>query len=318
MVATRVLELEYRYRVNHVVNYMEEHLTEPLPLKEVSDVGGFSPFHFHRVFKAVMGENVHGFVRRIRIEKAIKLLLFHPDRSITDIALDCGLQTPAHFCRVFREHTGLSASEYRDRFSLQTIAERFRSRFTLEKSTELSHKLGGLPIEIRSLDPMNAVYARYKGTINEGRINSDISRIFERLASWLDARDVLEKGSLTVGLLLDDPFITPDGRHRYDACITTEHRMTPTGDLGVRTIPGGKYAIVRIIDRPDTLRDLLHLVSIEWLPLSPYIWDVSRPALEIYFPGSLHHPEGQCEMEFGIPIKLDESYIAFTGSNKIK
>ncbi|MNC74119.1 Bacterial transcription activator, effector binding domain [compost metagenome] len=81
--------------------------------------------------------------------------------------------------------------------------------------------------------------------------------------------------------------------------------MTPTGDLGIRTIPGGKYAIVRITDRLDMVKDLLHLVSIEWLPLSPYIWDVSRPALEIYFPNSLHHPDGQCEMEFGIPIKLN-------------
>ncbi|MFC6647716.1 AraC family transcriptional regulator [Paenibacillus rhizoplanae] len=307
MVIAKALELEYRYRVNHVVNYMEEHLTDPLTLKEVSDVGAFSPFHFHRVFKAVMGENVHGFTRRIRIEKAIKLLLFHPNRSITDIALDCGLQTPAHFCRVFREHTGLSASECRDRFPLQTIAERFRARFTFEKSTELSRKLAELPIEIRNLAPMTAIYARYRGTINEGKINSDITGLFERVASWLDAREALKKGSMTVGLILDDPFITPDGRHRYDACITTEQRMTPSGDLGIRTIPGGKYAIVRMTDRPDMVKDLLHLVSIEWLPLSPYIWDVSRPALEIYFPNSLHHPDGQCEMEFGIPIKLNEA-----------
>lgn len=76
-----------------------------------------------------------------------------------------------------------------------------------------------------------------------------------------------EKGCLTVGLILDDPFITPDGRHRYDACITTEQQMTPTGDLGIRTIPGGKYAMVRILtDRQDIAKDLLHLVSIEWLP----------------------------------------------------
>lgn len=193
MVVAKALELEYRYRVNHVVNYMEEHLTEPLTLKEVSDVAAFSPFHFHRVFKVVMGENVHGFTRRIRIEKAIKLLLFHPNRSITDIALDCGLQTPAHFCRVFREHTGLSASECRDRFPLQTIAERFRARLTFEKSTELSRKLADLPIEIRNLTPMNAIYARYRGTINEGEINSDIKGLFERLASWLDAREALKK-----------------------------------------------------------------------------------------------------------------------------
>jgi AraC family transcriptional regulator len=306
-VAAKALELEYRYRINHVVNYMEEHLTEPLTLEEVSDVSAYSPYHFHRVFKTVMDENVHGFIQRIRIEKAIKLLLFHPGRSITDIALDCGLQTQAHFCRVFRKHTGLSASEYRDRFRLRTIAERFRAKVTLEKSTELSCKLAELPIEIRSLAPMNTIYARYRGTINEGRINSDITGLFEHVASWLVAREALNKDSLTVGLILDDPYITPDGRHRYDACITTEHRMTPTGDLGVRTIPGGKYALVQLKDRPDTVRDLLHLVSTEWLPLSPYVWDVTRPALEIFFPNSLDHTAGQWEMEFGIPVKLNEA-----------
>lgn len=304
MVAARALELEYRYRINHVVNYIEDHLTNPLTLEEVSGVSAFSPYHFHRVFKAVMSENVHGFIRRIRIEKAIKLLVFHPDRSISDIALDCGLQTPAHFCRVFREHTGLSASEYRIKYGLRIIAEQFRTRWTSQKSAEMASKLAELPIEIRSIAPMNTIYARYRGTINNGTMNQEIKGQFEQLASWLGARDELGQSSLMVGLILDDPFITPDCRHRYDTCITTEQRMTPTGDLGFRTIPGGKYAIVRITDRPEVIQDLLHLVCIDWLPRSPYIWDVSRSALEIFFPKSLRHPEGFLEMDFGIPVKL--------------
>ncbi|MBD0384693.1 AraC family transcriptional regulator [Paenibacillus sedimenti] len=303
----KTLELEYRYQINQVVNYIEDHLTNPLTLEEVAGVSAFSPFHFHRVFKAVIGENLHGFIRRIRIEKAIKLLLFHPDQSITNIALECGLQTPAHFCRVFREHTGLSASEFRDRFHLQTIAERFRSRLTSEKSAELAHNLAELPIEIRNMAPMNAIYARYRGTINDGRINPDIKGLFEQVVSWVDASEALTKDSLAVGLVLDDPFITPNGRHRYDACMTTEHPVTPTRDLGVRTIPGGKYAIVKVTDRPDMVYDLLHLVSIDWLPRSPYIWDVSRPALEIYFHNSHSHTEGKLTMEFGIPVKLERS-----------
>lgn len=44
--AAKALELEYRYRINHVVNYMEEHLTESLTLEELSDVSAYSPITF--------------------------------------------------------------------------------------------------------------------------------------------------------------------------------------------------------------------------------------------------------------------------------
>jgi AraC family transcriptional regulator len=305
MAAAKALELDYHYRINHVVNYIEEHLTNPLTLEEVSEVGAFSPYHFHRVFKTVMGENVHAFVQRIRVEKAIKLLLFHPYRSVSDIALDCGLQTAAHFCRVFRQHTGLSATEFRRRHDLRAISERFRAGLPLEKSDGLVRRLAEIPIELRNLAPMQAIYARYRGTINEGKENPNIPALFSRVSSWLEAREALNEDSMTVGLVLDDPFITPEGKHRYDACLTTEQPLAPTGDLGVRTIPGGKYAIVRMADSPDMVKAVLHLISIEWLASSPYIWDISRPALEIYFPDSPHHPEGIREMEFGIPVKLD-------------
>ncbi|MFD0670028.1 GyrI-like domain-containing protein [Cohnella sp. GCM10027633] len=298
------MQSEYRHAVNRVIDYIEANLTNPLTLEEVSGVSAFSPYHFHRVFKAVIGENVHAYIRRIRIEKAIKLLLFHPDRGISDIAFDCGLRSSAHFCRAFREHTGWSASEHRERYRLGAVARQFKSRLTPERTAELASKLEKLPIEIRNMSPMHAAYARYWGTINEGKSNPAISDSYERLFSWLEAREALASGSFAVGLVHDDPYITPPGRHRYDACVTTEHPITPAGEVDVRTIPGGKYAVVKLAEKPDFIIDLLHMVCIEWLPRSPYIWDVSRPALEIYYRNPVHHPEGLWEIEYCIPVKI--------------
>jgi AraC family transcriptional regulator len=55
-------QLEYQHRVNRVVDYIQEHRTEELSLDVLAQVAAFSPFHFHRIFKAVTGENVKEFI----------------------------------------------------------------------------------------------------------------------------------------------------------------------------------------------------------------------------------------------------------------
>lgn len=295
---------DYKYRINNVINYIEAHIADPLSLEDLASVCAFSPYHFHRIFKAVMLENVQQFIRRIRIEKACKLLLFHPERSISDIALDCGLQTSAHFSRVFRSMMGLTASEYRGRYHLATLINRFRSLQTQERMTLIEEKLATLPIEIKSFREQTAVYTRYVGTINDGQVNRTVAANFDYLEEWLRARGTLDCNSMFVGLILDDPYITPGGKHRYDSCITVDRPAASDAEHGVRTIPGGKYAVARFEEKPDLVKDLLHLISVDWLTRSPYIWDIARPHLEIFRGHPLLHPEGKMNVEFCIPIKL--------------
>jgi len=50
--------LDYVQRVNRVVDHMVQHLDDPLPLETLAEVAYFSRFHFHRVFKLLMGETI--------------------------------------------------------------------------------------------------------------------------------------------------------------------------------------------------------------------------------------------------------------------
>jgi len=50
--------LEYEKRVNTVIDYIREHLSGELSLAELARVAAFSPFHFHRVFKALTDETL--------------------------------------------------------------------------------------------------------------------------------------------------------------------------------------------------------------------------------------------------------------------
>ena len=105
--------LEYEKRVNRVIDHIHEHLAAELSLEGLARVAAFSPFHFHRVFAAITGETLFGFIHRLRIERAASALSNHPDRSVLEVALDHGFSSAAGFARAFKAHFGMSATEWR-------------------------------------------------------------------------------------------------------------------------------------------------------------------------------------------------------------
>lgn len=98
--------------VNDVKKYIREHIDEPLNREVLADVAGFSVPHFHRVFTAHVGENIVGYVRRVRMERAARKLRMGAV-DITEVAHAAGYATHAAFSRAFRQQFGLSPSEFR-------------------------------------------------------------------------------------------------------------------------------------------------------------------------------------------------------------
>ena len=68
----------YRERVNRVIDYIKDHLAEPLPIDKLARLAHFSPFHFHRIFRSIAGEPLHACVKRLRLEGAIQHILYGP------------------------------------------------------------------------------------------------------------------------------------------------------------------------------------------------------------------------------------------------
>ncbi|MEO0605624.1 MAG: AraC family transcriptional regulator, partial [Myxococcota bacterium] len=104
---------DYVARVQRVQDYVEQHIAEPLTLPQLAKVAHFSPFHFHRIFAALVGETPSAYVRRIRLEKAASTLQLNEGVSITEVALDCGWQETSSFSRAFRRHFGVPATQWR-------------------------------------------------------------------------------------------------------------------------------------------------------------------------------------------------------------
>ena len=65
---------EYQKCVNVVVEYINQHLGEDIDLKSLARISNFSPFYFHRIMKAFLGEPIGTFIVRTRTEAAARLL----------------------------------------------------------------------------------------------------------------------------------------------------------------------------------------------------------------------------------------------------
>lgn len=92
-------KIEYRSRINRVMDYIDQHLEESLELKVIAEIANFSPYHFHRIFTFLIGETPIDYIQRLRLEKAAWKLQQTPITSITEIACSCGFNSISLFSR---------------------------------------------------------------------------------------------------------------------------------------------------------------------------------------------------------------------------
>lgn len=106
------VELSSR-RLNQVLDYINAHLDGDIRLTTLATLLGMSPYYFCHLFKRLMGISPHQYIIQQRVERA-KLLLKQPDRSIADIALECGFGNQSHLTKQFKKQFGITPKKYRD------------------------------------------------------------------------------------------------------------------------------------------------------------------------------------------------------------
>jgi AraC family transcriptional regulator len=250
-------EQDYRERIVRTLVYIQGHLDRELELDEVANVAAFSPFHFHRIFRGLVGETLKEHVRRLRLERAARDLK-RAGEPITQIALQAGFETHESFTRAFGHMFGNSPSAYRDASAYEPP------------------DYGDLPpVEVKELPPMKLVFLRHVGPYDE------VGATWGTLMSWAGRRGLLGPGMKMLGIVHDDPDVTPPGKVRYDAAVTVSRPVQPEGDIGVLELPAGKYAVVTHRGPYDGLSKTYQQIYGGRLPKSGYQLR-DTPAFEEY------------------------------------
>ncbi|RYX82459.1 AraC family transcriptional regulator [bacterium] len=90
-----------------VADFIEDNLEENIPLEELAQIVGLSPFYFTRCFKATIGTTPHQYIISRRVERA-RHLLSRPEASPTQVALQCGFSHQSHLTRHMKQLLGVT------------------------------------------------------------------------------------------------------------------------------------------------------------------------------------------------------------------
>jgi AraC family transcriptional regulator len=322
----RYLREEYTSRINRVLDYIETHVDEDLTLEDLARVAGFSPYHFHRIFGAMVGETLNTFIQRVRVEKAAAQLINNPKKTVTEVALDCGFSGSATFARAFREYFNMSASQWRSSDHLrgdkirqmddkksQTFGKTGKDFDVPSYYTEIDIQNqrwrvimqgeNGLnaEVEVRDIPEFHIAYVRHVGPYAGD--SALFGRLFEKLMTWAGPRGLLnfpETKMLTV--YHDDPNITDPNKLRISVGISVPKDTPAEGEIGKMTIPAGEYAVARFEIVQEDYTDAWNAVYGGWFPESGY-QPADGPCYELYLNNPEEHPEKKHIFDIVIPVK---------------
>jgi AraC family transcriptional regulator len=278
---------EYVARVNTVVDLIQSRLDTDLSLETLAEEAGFSPFHFHRVFAGVVGEPLHTFVRRARLERAALELERRPDRSITDIALDFGFSSSANFSRAFKEAFGATARAFRNsrthypeqareilkrindeiRDSTEQVREHLRTAATTQGRVALE-------MAIEEFPATTVAYVRHYGPYEERQK----AALFRRISHWA-ATAMPNQTPTFLGICYGDRGLLDPDRRRYDACVILPEGVRLEAPIARLDIRSGKVAVRRQISTSLLVCSIWSNIHRDWLPESGYAPD-DRPCIE--------------------------------------
>jgi AraC family transcriptional regulator len=95
--------------LNHVIDYIEEHLTEDISLEIISEYAGVSDYHFRKIFFYLSGMTLSEYIKNRKLSEANKDLL--NGERVTDVAFKYGYQSMDGFTRAFKKWSGFLPSD---------------------------------------------------------------------------------------------------------------------------------------------------------------------------------------------------------------
>ncbi len=235
----------YSERMQRVVDYVAGHLDQELDLQTLAGVAWLSPYHFHRIYRGLLGETVNETVRRLRLQRAA-IDLLDRELSIERTARRASYESQAAFTRAFRAEYGEPPARYRGTRRIVELDQRSNPSMYQVESIVLP-KLRVAAIQHRG---------DYQLT----------SKAFERLMTAAATTGLLTPTARTIGIYHDDPVSVPQNDLRSTACITVPEGWVPSGELAEAYVEGGRYARIIHTGPYIELKTAYDWLYQTWLP----------------------------------------------------
>ena len=286
-------------RINKVVRYIEQAIDRDLPLDELAALACFSPFHFQRVFKEVMGETPKQFIKRLRLEEAARIIALNPGQKILEVAIKTGYQSLEAFSRAFKDYYAISPDNLRKCSEIEYIKivqgpycqNGNGDEMKLEISSSIRNPVfENLKVDIVKRAPLQCVYL--KTTLDSPHL---ISGSFKRIKQWSQVRGLVTEDAKLFGVVVDFPVFTPLDKCRFLVCAEVDEPAVTVGLVSYLEISSARYAEFEIEGGIAEIFKAASFVVHSWLPdngykikLEPVILVPQRDAAVTPFSGNLY------------------------------
>lgn len=250
---------DYDRRILRAAQLLEARLDEAIGPAELARAANFSLHHFHRIFRARLGETVMQHVRRLRLERAARKIRTPEGASILSLALEAGYESHEAFTRAFAARFGTTPSLFRETPSARVAAH-------VRKSDDTPHAR----VTVETYPAIRVAFMRHRGDY------ATIHPFWERMRAWAASHDLLVGDAPLYGVCPDDPEVTAAEHLRFDGCVVVGETFAlaardGTSDaVAIATLPAGTYAVGHHVGPFDRLADTYLDVIGRWFPTSGY------------------------------------------------
>jgi len=297
---------DYIKRINQILTFIDDHLESDLSLEVVAKVGCYSPFHLHRLFKAITNETLNAYVTRKRVERAAMQLVHKHELTIAEVALQNGFNSNSSFTRAFSKLYGQSPTDFR-KINFQNFSKIGKmdskigevNRLTDEYFCNINNlknwMMMNAKIELKELPQLRMAYITQIGV-------DGLENAFDRIVKWARPKGILAKEGSDVVRVFHDSFkITDEDKIRMSIGVIVNDDILPEGEVGISTIESGKYLVGRFeIVLQDFEKSWNGLFL--WMNDQGYKKAEGNP-FEIYHNNFNEHPEKKCLVDFCIPVE---------------
>jgi AraC family transcriptional regulator len=292
-------------KLNIAIDYIEQNLSEKLSLEIIAEKAHFSPFHFHRMFKIIVGETVHAFINRKRIEKAASYLLHQKEKSSTEIAAEVGFSDLSSFSKSFKNFYGISPNQFKkespNKFSqiLEIKSKNGKVIITFEQYIcNINKALNWLKMrtntEVKYIEKLELATISHQGKMEA------IAEVYDRLVQWAAPKGLMNKNTKMLTIYHDSPKITDPNNLRMSACIVLKNPIKVNAEINLKTIQPSKCLVSRLEIAPQEFQQAWES-SFAWMAENGYKKANIDP-FEIYHNNAAEHPEHKFIVDLCIPI----------------
>ena len=296
---------EHIKRIRKVLNFIEENLDNELSLENVAEIGNYSPFHFHRIFRGIIGETLQEYINRNRMEKSAMLLSHHKNKSLEEIFSEVGFKSNSTFSKTFKKYFGISPTDFRKKspeyFSkiLQMNSNIGQKEVVFQQYLYNINQMKNFmetnaKIEVKELPEIHLASVLSIGVQN-------IDNAYNKLISWGISKNLFPRENVKMISVYHDSFkVTAPDKVRIHACMLLDEPIKNDGEIFPEILPKGRHIVGSYFITLDEFEKAWNALFL-WMNENGYQYKRTFP-FEIYHNNFKEHPEKKCKVDFCIPI----------------